>query len=138
MSVSMELMRVVLTRPWMDDGVFRSRAWKWLKASLYDGKLISDGKDAAQGATPSGIMPFLQTGLLLARRTSLSGQWSHDLTQTFDQQTSGGASIGWGPISFGGRYNSSDSHSYHKATAAGNAVSWDAPQIIGFFVGSYY
>ena len=134
MNVSMELMRVVLDRPWMDDAVYTSHAWKWLKASPYDKKLISDGGDTSAGTTPTGIMPFVPTGLLLARRVSLSGNWSHDLKTTFDSNTSSGASIGWGPFSFGGRYNASDASTYTKANAAGNTVQWDAPQIIGFFV----
>ena len=132
--VGMELTRVVINRPWLDTSVFSSRAWKWLPASPYDKQLISDGGDAPAGKTPAGIMPFLPTGLLLARKVSLTGSWSTDLKTSFDSHTSGKASIGWGPFSFGGRYDAKDATTYHKATAAGNTVSWDAPQILGFFV----
>jgi hypothetical protein len=134
LTVSMELMRVVLDRPWMDDAVFSSRAWKWLKASPYDGQFVSDGGDATNGITPQGIMPFVQTGLLLARRVSLSGSWSSDLETSFNSHTTGGASVGWGPFSFGGRYDNTQSNTYTKAKAAGNTIAWDAPQIIGVFV----
>jgi hypothetical protein len=133
-NVKMELMRVSIDRPWLDDYVFKSRAWQWQSSSPLVGNMISDGGDATRGITPRGVMPFLPTGLLLARNVSLSGDWTNDLKTTFDQQTSAGASIGFGPFSFGGRTENSDSSTYRKANAAGNTVSWDAAQIIGFFV----
>jgi hypothetical protein len=135
-AVSMELMRVTLDRPWMDEGVFESHAWKWLEGSLYDKRKISSGADATSGVTPpaSDVMPFVPTGLLLARRVSLTANWSTDLKTSFDSHTSAGASVGWGPFSFGGRYDNSNASTYHKAKAAGNTISWDAPQILGFFV----
>ena len=120
----------------MDESVFESNAWKWLSAKSYTGRFIASGSDAASGKTPptTDIMPFIPTGLLLARRVSLSGNWGSDLATSFSSHTSGGASLGWGPFSFGGRYQSDDASTYHKATAAGNTLSWNAPQIIGFFV----
>jgi hypothetical protein len=132
----MELMRVSIDRPWMDAGVFESHAWKWLQGTTYFNKLLATGVDANTGSTPptTDVMPFVPTGLLLARRVSLSANWSNDLATSFSQQTSAGGSVGWGPFSFSGRYNSSDQNTYHKATAAGNTLSFDAPQIIGFFV----
>lgn len=135
-AISMELMRVTLDRPWMDEGVFESHAWKWSEASEYDKRKISSGADATAGVTPpaSDIMPFVPTGLLLARRVSLTANWSSDLKTSFDSHTSAGGSIGWGPFSFGGRYDNSNAGTYHKARAAGNTISWDAPQILGFFV----
>jgi hypothetical protein len=135
-TVAMELMRVTIDRPWMDETVFESQAWKFLAGTPYYNKLISSGADAPSGVTPpdSDVMPFLPTGLLLARRVSLSGGWTHDLQTTFHQHTSAGGSVGWGPFSFSGRYESDDASSYTEAHAAGNTISWDAPQIIGFFV----
>jgi hypothetical protein len=134
--LSMELARVTIDRPWMDEGVFESHAWKWLAASLYDKRKISSGANATTGVTPpaSDIMPFVPTGLLLARRVSLTANWSTDLKNSFDSHTSGGGSVGWGPFSFSGRYDNSNDGTYHKANAAGNTISWDAPQILGFFV----
>jgi len=70
--IKMELMRVILDRPWMDEMVYQSHAWKWLKAAPYDKPKISSGSDAASGKTPpnTDVMPFLPSGLLLARRVS--------------------------------------------------------------------
>jgi hypothetical protein len=133
-TVSMELTTVLIDRPWMNATVFRTDAWRWLASTPYAGRLVSDGANPSAGQAPSGIMPFLPTALLLARNVSISGKWSADLSTTFSQRTSGGASIGWGPFSFGGRTNSADSNSYIKANTAGNTLSWNAPQILGFFV----
>lgn len=132
--VKLEMMRVGLDRLWFDNAVFSSHAWQWLKGSPYYRKQISEGGDLTNQANQGAVMPFVPTGLLLARKVSLSGGWSNDLKTTFDSHTSGGASIGWGPFSFGGRYDASDSNSYTKANVVGNTISWDAPQIIGFFV----
>jgi hypothetical protein len=133
-SISMELLRVTLDRPWMASTVFHSRAWKWLDSTPYGPEsLISDGGDAVHGVTPHGIMPFLPTGLLLAKNVSITGSWSNDLKTTYESQTSGGGSIGWGPFSVGGRTNSSEASTYTKAKAAGNTITFTSPQIIGFF-----
>jgi hypothetical protein len=135
-TVTMEVMRVTIDRPWMDETVFESEAWRWLQGTAYYGKLIASGADAGSGQTPpsTDIMPFVPTGLLIARRVSLSGNFVNDLQTFFHQHTSGGASVGWGPFSFSGRYESDDVNTYHEAHVAGNTISWDDPQILGFFV----
>jgi hypothetical protein len=134
--IDMEITRVSIDRPWMDAGVFESRAWRWLAASPYDKKKISSGADAAHGISPpaSDIMPFVPTGLLLARNVTLSAKWDKDLRTSFESRTSGGGSVGWGPWSFSGRYDSSNEETYRKATATGSSITFAAPQIIGFFV----
>lgn len=135
-TLSFEAMRVELDRPWMNDFVFHSRAWRWLNSAPLGtaDKNISDGGDAAHGQTPKGLMPFLPTALLVARNVTLTGGWSADLKTTFDSQTSAGGSIGWGPFSFGGRTNSSDSSTYTKANVVGNTITFGSPQILGYFV----
>jgi hypothetical protein len=79
-------------------------------------------------------MPFLITGLLLARNVSLTGSWNADLKTTYDSMTRGGASVGWGPFSFGGSYVSSQHNDYHSAQISGSTITFADPQIIGFFV----
>jgi hypothetical protein len=131
-TLSADLTTVILDRPWMTSAVFYSDAWRWLASAPDRNKLISDGTPVP--TNPDVIMPYLPTGVLLARNVSLKGAWSADLKTTFDQKTSAGGSIGWGPFSFGGRTNTSDSNTYRKAVANGNELSFVSPQIIGFFV----
>jgi hypothetical protein len=133
-TIDMELARVSIDRPWMDSAALKSRAWKWLDSSPYFGQVISDGGDAASGVTPKGVMPFMPTGVLLARNVTLAGTWSADLKTTYDSHTTAGGSVGWGPFSFGGRTDLRESTSYVKANAAGNTISFSSPQILGFFV----
>jgi len=135
-TLSFEVTRVELDRPWMNDFVFQSRAWRWLNSAPLGSanQNISDGADAAHGQMPKGLMPFVPTALLLARNVTLTGGWSSDLKTTFNSQTSAGGSIGWGPFSFGGRTNSSENSSYTKANVVGNTITFGAPQIIGYFV----
>lgn len=132
-ALTLELTQVAVDRPWMDSLVFHSNAWRW-STGAPSCDLISDGGDAEHGVTPKGQMPFLITGLLLARNVSLTGKWSAGLQTTYDSLTHGGASVGWGPFSFGGSYVSSEHTDYHKAQISGNTISFVDPQIIGFFV----
>jgi hypothetical protein len=131
--VQLEMTQIGLQRSWMDDLVFHSNTWQW-GSGAPDCSLISDGGNADQGVTPQGQMPFLITGLLLARNVSLSGSWSADLKTTYDSMTHGGASVGWGPFSFGGSYVSSTHNDYHSAQVSGSTITFAEPQIIGFFV----
>ncbi len=131
-TLSMDLTTVILDRPWMTSAVFYSDAWRWLASAPDRHKLISDGTPVP--TSPDVIMPYLPTGVLLARNVKIKGGWSSDLKTTFDQKTSAGGSIGWGPFSFGGRTNTADSNTYTKAVANGNELSFVSPQIIGFFV----
>jgi hypothetical protein len=129
----MELTQIAVDRAWMDDLVFHSNTWEW-GSGTPDCSLISDGGNVDQGVTPRGQMPFLVTGLLLARNVSLTGTWSADLKTSYDTMTRGGASVGWGPFSFGGSYVSSQHSDYHKADISGSTITFADPQIVGFFV----
>lgn len=132
-AVNLEMTQVGVQRDWMDDLVFHSNAWQW-GSGVPDCSLISDGGDANQGVTPKGQMPFLITGLLLARNVSLTGTWSSDLKTTYDSMTRGGGSIGWGPFSFGGGYLSTEHTDYNNAQISGSTITFADPQLIGFFV----
>ncbi len=127
---------VTLTRPWMDESVFESRAWKFREATPYDKKQIASGADAKAGKTPpdTDVMPFIPVGLLLARNVEITADWSTKLSDSFSSHTSGSTSVGWGPFKLSGHYDKRDSHSYDEGHAAGNTISWAAPQILGFFV----
>ncbi len=64
------LKRVDVVRPWMDPQLFYSRSWRLLKSSPF--KLVSSGKPEA---SEPGVMPYLVTGLLLARDLEITGTW---------------------------------------------------------------
>lgn len=131
-SLSFEVLRVTLIRDWVDELMFRTRAWRWAKNSPSSSRVISDGGDINNGITPKGVMPFMPTGMLLARNLQLSGAFSHDDYTRIDTSFSSSASIGWGPISFGGHYNKQTTEEYINANRAGNTISCPDIQIIGW------
>jgi hypothetical protein len=134
-TMTFEISRVDINRPWLEGSVFESNAWRWRKGNPARNKLISDGSDALAGKTAGDVyMPFLPVALLLARNVTLTGDWTDKLDTTVNTQTSGGGSIGWGPFQFGGSTNSSTSDAYKNYKISGNSITMTSPQIIGFFV----
>lgn len=131
-SVSFEVLRVNIERPWMDTMVFYSNAWRWGCGAI-DQPLLSDGGDPSKGQQLTGLMPLLPTGILIARNLNISMAVSQDVRDTINKQSSGGGGVSFGPFRLGGRTSSSSSSTHVKATATGTGVSFDAPQIIGFF-----
>ena len=132
-SLTFDLARVDIDRPFLEYSVFESRAWKWSKSSPRQ-KVISDGANAFAGAAPDGIMPFLPVGILLARNVTISGDWQDKFEDTIKKQSSSGGSIGFGPFSFGYSTSSSSSEDYRKYKLSGSSLTFTSPQIIGFFV----
>jgi hypothetical protein len=134
-SMTFEISRVDINRPWLEESVFESNAWRWRKGNTARSKQVSDGADAFSGKTAGDVyMPFLPVALLLARNVSLTGDWTDKLDTTVNTQTAGGGSIGFGPFQFGGSTSSSTSDAYKNYKIAGNTITLTSPQIIGFFV----
>lgn len=131
--LSFELLRVNLTRPWMDGSVFRSTTWRWQPNAEIQ-QLISDGGDVNNGVTPTGVMPLLATELILARKVSITAGWASDLKTTFDSQTTVSGRAGWGP--FSGSYSRTDivANTSSDVKITGNTITFDSPQIIGYLV----
>ncbi|MFC0242643.1 hypothetical protein [Rhodopseudomonas telluris] len=132
--VSGEFMRVTILRPWMEETLLRSDAWAWPKNGAIDRTVVSDGGSLTGDVLPTGQSPFLPVGFLVAKNVKLKGTWQKDLETFFKEVTSGGAKVGWGPFSFGGRTNSSNDKTYTKGNASAAEVSFATPQIIGVFV----
>jgi hypothetical protein len=134
-SISFEISRVDISRPWLEGSVFESNAWRWRKGNPARNKLISDGADAFSGKTAGDVyMPFLPVALLLARNVTITGDWTDKLDTTVNTQTSGGGSVGWGPFHIGANASSSTSDAYKNYKISGNSITMASPQIIGFFV----
>jgi len=129
-SISLEVRRVEVTRPWMDGSVFRSRAWRWGQGSVNE--LISNGADASLGETPSGVMPLLPTTLILARNLTMTASMTTEESNWVNEQISAKASFGYGPFSFGGSYNQQNGQTNIEASRSGNTLSNPAVQILGY------
>ena len=129
-SISVELMRVVIDRPWFDPLVLRSRAWRWGINNL---GAISDGADPSTGATPHGDMPLLPTDLVLARNLEISGQFSSEEQRMVRTMLEVQASVGYGPFSIKGHYGRSSSEESSHATMTGTTITNPDVQVIGWF-----
>jgi hypothetical protein len=133
MSLTFDVMRVNINRPWMESDVFYSDAWQW-GCGAPDHSSLSTGGNPAAGQQMSGRMPFLPTGMLLARNVNVSGNWGSTVNNSFSQQINAGGGFSFGPFSLGGNHTENHSNTYSHATATGSGFKFSDPQIIGFFV----
>jgi hypothetical protein len=126
-----EVMRANIIRNWLEPLVFRSRNWIWNNPQTD----VSSGGDASNGMTPSGLMPFYPTGVLLARNVELTATFSQSDRQWMNKIVDGSTSVGWGPISFSGHYH----HEEHSMSSSGSVVGATIKtkpgdvQVLGFF-----
>jgi hypothetical protein len=114
MDLKFEVMRVNIIRDWVEPLVFRSRNWIWNNPQTD----ISSGGDAASGTTPTGLMPFYPTGLLLTRNVELTAKFSQSDMTWMNKSVDGSTSVGWGPFSFSGHYH----HEEHSKMSSGSVV----------------
>jgi hypothetical protein len=133
-SISMEVKRVTLLRPWMDALVFRSRSWKWATNAPFQNQppSISDGGDPSKGIAPHGDMPFLPTGFIAARNVKVNGAFSEAEQRIIDSAHGGSTSVGWGPFALSGTYHRQEHSDWSHAVSTGSGFVAPTPQILGF------
>lgn len=132
--LSFEVLAVQVRFPWLDFGLFESRAWDWSMAAQYYGIPLSDGVYAPDSpASDVELLPLVPTTILIARNVQMSADWDFKLDEFFKMRESASGSVGWGPFSFGGRKSRTDESTYTVGKANGNSVTFESPQVIGFF-----
>jgi hypothetical protein len=126
-----EAMRANIIRDWLEPLVFKSRNWIWNQPQTD----ISSGGNAPSGITPTGLMPFYPTGVLLARNIELTASFSQADKSWMNKVIDGSTSVGWGPFSFSGHYH----HEEHSQLSSGSVVGATIKtkpgdvQVLGFF-----
>lgn len=133
MKLDFEVTRVNIYRPWMNTGVFYSDAWCW-NTSAPDLTPVSSGGAPSKGQQLNGLMPFLATGILLARNVKVTANWSRDINNEFNSTVAGGGGISFGPFSFGGSHSETHHDTYTHGSASGSGLEFKDPQILGYFV----
>jgi hypothetical protein len=134
LTLDFEILTVLIRYPWLNFGVFESRAWDWSSAAQFKGQL-SDGKYQPEAQPPLGeLLPFVPVRMVIARNVSLSGDWVQQVESQITEAKQGGGSFGFGPFSLGGRYADSDTRTYTSAETADGALKFSEPQILGYFV----
>jgi len=135
LTLEFELLSVFVRFPWMEFGLFESRAWRHSSASPLGTSLLSDGiynPDAPSARDER--LPFVPTTLLLARNVTLSASWSFDMNDFIEKRKNAGGSFSFGPFSFGGRYQNTDQKNYVIAQHRGVEIKLEDPQALGYFV----
>lgn len=125
---SCELMRVTLTRPWMNPLVFNSRAWKFNPAS--GAADYSTGGSIKDDIVPTGPFVSIPTTVILARNVKIIGKFQDTVEETIKTAINGEASIGIGPFSITGRVTYHDETHKIKGSFANNTIEIRDTQII--------
>jgi hypothetical protein len=124
LSLSVQLIQLPLTRPWIRPEIFWSRGWRWSNSASGQ---ISDGK-----TPPQGLMPLYPTSVILAKNLNIKLDMSNTKNQSSWSKISTSASIGWGPFSVSGNYSSSNSQSSSKFTQTSTGITVPGTQIIAY------
>ncbi|MDR3671367.1 MAG: hypothetical protein P4L36_10995 [Holophaga sp.] len=112
MTLTVEVKRVNILRPWMDTAIFSVHTWRMLDSAGFS--VVSTGNPADPDPGP---MPILITGILLARRLTLTGAGpSAKGTQKRPARL--------GPFSLAGA---------KPPSGGGTVITVPDPQIIAFF-----
>jgi len=118
--LTVEVKRVAVSRPWMDSALFGARSWTLPGRDGFT--RVSSGRPADRDPGP---MPILVTGLLLARKLSLTG---------FAQDPGVRAPARMGPFDLGGtRSGLPGLRRRLEPTPDGIAITVPDPQIVAFF-----
>jgi len=103
-ALSMEIKRVDIWRPWLDDNVWNNPAWQPTNGTALYGKVISWGDVILNGidsaANPLPLAPLVPTTFILARNITLSVKSATTFNSQEEDTLSTAVSASWGPISF--------------------------------------
>lgn len=124
-SVDVKITMVPLRRTWLDATVFSNRAWR-LDRNI-NNSVYSDG-----ALPPTGTMPAMATGMILARELKLGIDMATTENSSFASQLQAKASGGWGPFSIKGNYSRNTSRSTHDYVHSSAGIESAGMQIIGF------
>ena len=114
LSLTVEVKRVNISRPWLETKIFSAHTWRLGPTAGFS--RVSSGNLADKDP---GIMPMIVTGVLLARKLSLTAHWSGDARP-------GATSLGPFALAGSGGENPAPS-------GGGLSLQAMGPQIIGFF-----
>ncbi len=124
---------VNVERDWWDPNIFLSQAWRW--DARYSGYgLISSGFDPASNQQPVGQMPFIISGIALARNIQITGNIDSISISEIKSYLKTGGSVGWGPFSVSyANETSSQSNEVDKYITT-NGIVIPGIQIVGYYL----
>jgi hypothetical protein len=126
LEVSFRYARVNIDRPWMNSLLFDLPGWTY-------GPVQTGGISSGNPATADGtLMTIVPTAMLVVRDLKMSANWSKAESDFIRKTTSASASVGWGPFSIGGSYQSNSSDYKFKSEFDGRTISAPGLQIMGY------
>ena len=133
LEISFSYCAVDIKRPWLDTSLLNLQ--NWFLVGDYKKNCISDGtmgqEKPADGIEPT-FFPSLVTSLVLVKDLTISwGSMKSDLS-TFEETSSGGGSIGWGPFCISGHYSSHDSKQDFTYDNNSRGLSVHGVQLLGY------
>ena len=136
LTIEMDLLRVSISRPWMDNGVFFS-PFNW-RFSPGSGKAAIAAATSVEGLprlvddqNKQCRLPVMPVELLLVKKVTISAKWTTAQRAFLTSHSGGGGGFSFGPYSFGGSGGSTTTTSSSSGTA--DQVSYTATgiQMIG-------
>jgi hypothetical protein len=125
LSLSVQLIQLPLTRPWMRPEIFWSRGWRW--SSSGPSTPVSDGK-----TPPQGLMALYPTSMVVAKNLDIKLDMTNERNQSSWSKIDTKASVGWGPFSISGNYSRADSQSTSNFTKSSTGITVPGAQIIAY------
>lgn len=117
---------IMIVRPWFDAGLFRLNDWY---VDGFDPGTISNGHLTDNS---NGRLPLVPVSMIVARDIEITANFSASDYDYMRTQWEAGASIGWGPFSFGGRYSHSETQERFHAEQSGGTLKIPGLHVLGW------
>ncbi len=135
LSVTFNYMVARVNRPWMDTSILNARNW-YLKSDAggkYTAGCISNGTfDQQKNNTEHVFLPSVITGLLLIKDLKITWAKKNENLDKMSKTINAGGTVGVGPFSVGGSYNSTDSTDKKSINDDGKTLIAEGVQLIGY------
>jgi|GEM_PF-727069 len=132
LAISFEYCTADINRPWLDTNLLNLGNWFLLDNAK---NCISDGTygQELEAASDKGtFLPSIVTSLILIRNLKISWAMTHEQQQAFQQSTSGGGQVGFGPFFVGGSFTTSNGNSSSLGTANSQGIHVQGVQLVGY------
>jgi hypothetical protein len=120
-----ELIAVNIMRPWFNPLLFGMNGW-WVNG--YNKGQLSNGDPA----NPSGAIPLIPTGFVLAKNVKLTGDFSEEDKKHMSSELNTAVSGGWGPFTLKAKYSHSISKDEAHAKFDGGSLIFPGLQLIAW------
>jgi len=121
--VRVDIKRVSIVRPWLDPMLFTAR-WRWKERQA--------GFSPSRADQETGVNSCLPTALVLGRNLRLTSSWPEEERIFARTRLRKKGSLGWGPLTLGGKALPSSSGTYFRAVPLRTGFSLEVPQVLGW------